>query len=203
MSADDAVNKSKRRFLVASTTVVGAVGAGFVAVPFIKSWNPSAKALAAGAPVLVDISKLEEGQMIKAEWRGKPVYVLNRTDENLKVLESETNMLADLNSDMSRQPEYCKNPARAYSDRAKISVMEGVCTHLGCAPKYLPDLNNPFSGSLGSDWKGGFFCPCHGSIYDLAGRVYSGMPAPLNLPIPPYMFKSDTQILVGQDGSNA
>ena len=203
MSADDAVNESKRRFLVASTSVVGAIGAGFVAVPFIKSWNPSAKALAAGAPVLVDISKLEEGQMIKAEWRGKPVYVLKRTDANLKVLETETDMLADVNSDMSSQPDYCKNPMRAYADNPKISVMEGVCTHLGCAPKYLPDLNNPFAGSLGSDWKGGFFCPCHGSIYDLAGRVYSAMPAPLNLPVPPYSFKSDTEILVGQDGSNA
>ncbi len=199
----DAVNNSKRRFLVASTTVVGAVGAGFVAVPFIKSWNPSAKALAAGAPVVADISKLEEGQMITVEWRGKPVYVLRRTDDNMKVLESDVDMLADINSDMSKQPDYCKNSGRSYDKHPKVSVMEGVCTHLGCAPKYLPDLNNPFSGSLGSDWKGGFFCPCHGSIYDLAGRVYKAMPAPTNLPVPPYYFKSDTVILIGQDGSNA
>jgi len=202
MSAD-AVNNSKRRFLVASTSVVGAIGAGFVAVPFIKSWNPSAKALAAGAPVLADISKLEEGQMITVEWRGKPVYILKRTDDNLKVLETDVDMLADVNSDASKQPAYCKNIARSYDKYTKISVMEGVCTHLGCAPKYLPDLNNPFAGSLGADWKGGFFCPCHGSFYDLAGRVYKSMPAPTNLPIPPYIFKNDTVILIGQDGSNA
>lgn len=199
----DAVNNSKRRFLVASTTVVGAVGAGFVAVPFIKSWNPSAKALAAGAPVLADISKLEEGQMITVEWRGKPVYILRRTDENLKVLETDTDMLADVDSEKSSQPEYCKNKERSYEQHRKVSVMEGVCTHLGCAPKYLPDLNNPFAGSLGKDWKGGFFCPCHGSFYDLAGRVYKSMPAPTNLPIPPYVYKSDSVILIGQDGSNA
>ncbi len=201
MSAD--VDNSKRRLLVAATSVVGAVGAGFVAVPFIKSWKPSAKALAAGAPVLADISKLEEGQMITVEWRGKPVYVLKRTDENLKVLNSDTDMLADVNSDSSKQPEYCKNPARSYDSHTKICVMEGVCTHLGCAPKYVPDLNNPFAGSLGEGWKGGFFCPCHGSIYDLSGRVYQSMPAPTNLPIPPYKYESDTVILIGQDGSNA
>jgi len=199
----DAVNNSKRRFLVASTSVVGAIGAGFVAVPFVKSWKPSARALAAGAPVLADISKLEEGQMITVEWRGKPVYILKRTEDNLKVLESDVDMLADVNSDASKQPEYCKNTARAYDKYKKISVMEGVCTHLGCAPKYLPDLNNPFAGSLGEGWKGGFFCPCHGSFYDLSGRVYKSMPAPTNLPIPPYTFKSDTVVLIGQDGSNA
>ena len=202
MSAD-AVDNSKRRFLVSATTVVGAVGAGFVAVPFVKSWNPSARALAAGAPVLADISKLEEGQMITVEWRGKPVYILKRTDENMKDLASNVDMLADINSDMSKQPEYCKNIGRSYDKYTKVSVMEGVCTHLGCAPKYVPDLNNPFAGSLGSDWKGGFFCPCHGSIYDLSGRVYKSMPAPTNLPIPPHVFKSDTVILIGQDGSNA
>ncbi len=202
MSAD-AVNNSKRRLLVAATSVVGAVGAGFVAVPFIKSWTPSAKALAAGAPVLADISKLEEGQMITVEWRGKPVYILKRTDENMKVLETDTDMLADVNSDSSKQPEYCKNTGRSYDKYTKTTVMEGVCTHLGCAPKYLPDINNPFSGSLGSDWKGGFFCPCHGSFYDLSGRVYKSMPAPTNLPIPPYKYESDTVILIGQDGSNA
>ncbi|MCN4143883.1 MAG: ubiquinol-cytochrome c reductase iron-sulfur subunit [Thiohalomonas sp.] len=202
MSAD-AVSNSKRRFLVAATSVVGAVGAGFVAVPFVKSWNPAAKALAAGAPVLADISKLEEGQMITVEWRGKPVYILKRTDENLKVLESDVDMLADVNSDLSKQPEYCKNIARSYDAHKKISLMEGVCTHLGCAPTYVPDLNNPFAGSLGADWKGGFFCPCHGSIYDLSGRVYKSMPAPTNLPVPHHMFKSDTVILIGQDGSNA
>jgi len=202
MSAD-AVNNSKRRFLVASTSVVGAIGTGFVAVPFVKSWNPSAKALAAGAPVLADISKLEEGQMIVVEWRGKPVYVLKRTDENMKVLETDADMLADVNSDASKQPEYCKNIGRSYDKHSKTVVMEGVCTHLGCAPKYLPDLNNPFAGSLGNDWKGGFFCPCHGSFYDLSGRVYKSMPAPTNLPVPIHKYESDTVIMIGQDGSNA
>jgi len=119
----DAVNNSKRRFLVASTSVVGAIGAGFVAVPFVKSWKPSARALAAGAPVLADISKLEEGQMITVEWRGKPVYILKRTEDNLKVLESDVDMLADVNSDASKQPEYCKNTARAYDKYKKISVI--------------------------------------------------------------------------------
>ena len=154
----DAVDNSKRRVLVSATTVVGAIGAGFVAVPFIKSWNPSAKALAAGAPVLADLSKLEEGQMITVEWRGKPVYVLKRTDDNMKVLETDVDMLADVNSDMSKQPEYCKNTGRSYDKHTKITVMEGVCTHLGCAPKYLPDMNNPFAGALGKDWKGLAVC---------------------------------------------
>jgi ubiquinol-cytochrome c reductase iron-sulfur subunit len=198
----DSVN-NRRRLLIAATSVVGAVGAGFVAVPFIKSWNPSAKALAAGAPVVADISKLEVGQMIVVEWRGKPVFIVKRSDESLKVLESDVDMLADANSDMSRQPEYCKNSARAYDKHSKVSVMEGVCTHLGCAPAFVPDLNNPFAGSLGKSWKGGFFCPCHGSIYDLSGRVYVSMPAPKNLPIPPYTYKSDTMILIGEDGGNA
>lgn len=202
MSADG-VDGNKRRFLVAATSVVGAVGAGFVAVPFIKSWNPSAKAKAAGAAVLADISKLEEGQMITVEWRGKPIFIVNRTDKNLKDLEGHTDYLADANSDVSIQPEYCKNHNRAIEKHAEIGVMEGVCTHLGCAPKHLPDLNNSFAGSLGDDWLGGFFCPCHGSKYDLSGRVYSGMPAPTNLPIPPYSFKSDTLILVGEDGESA
>jgi len=194
----DAVDNSKRRFLVSATTVVGAVGAGFVAVPFVKSWNPSAKALAAGAPVLADISKLEEGQMITVEWRGKPVYILRRTDDNMKVLEADIDMLADVNSDKSKQPEYCKNAGRSYDTHTKVSVMEGVCTHLGCAPKYVPDLNNPFAGSLGGDWKGGFFCPCHGSKFDLAGRVFKDVPAPKNLEIPPYRYLSDSVILVGE-----
>jgi ubiquinol-cytochrome c reductase iron-sulfur subunit len=149
MSTD--VDNSKRRLLVTATSVVGAVGAGFVAVPFIKSWNPSARALAAGAPVTADISKLEDGQMITVEWRGKPVYVLKRTAENMKVLATDTDQLADKNSDSSKQPDYCKNTGRSYEKHANISVMEGVCTHLGCAPKYVPDLNNPFAGSLGDD----------------------------------------------------
>ncbi len=202
MSADG-VNDNKRRFLVAATTVVGAVGAGFVAVPFIKSWNPSAKARAAGASVLADISKLEEGQMLIVEWRGKPIFIIKRTEKNIQDLTNHIDFLSDPYSDISKQPAYCKNNARAYISNEKIGVMEGVCTHLGCAPKYLPDLNNSFISSLGNDWLGGFFCPCHGSKYDLSGRIYSGMPAPTNLPIPPYIYKTDTVILIGEDGGKA
>jgi len=202
MSAEE-VNDSKRRFLVASTTAVGAVGAGFVAVPFIKSWNPSAKAKAAGAAVKVDLSKLEEGQMITVEWRGKPVFIVKRNQKNLDDLEKHTDFLSDSNSENSVQPSYCANSARARKEHSSIAIMEGVCTHLGCAPKHLPDLNNSFAGSLGSDWLGGFFCPCHGSKYDLSGRVYSGMPAPLNLPIPPYKYLSESLVLVGEDGEKA
>ncbi len=199
----DGVNDNKRRFLVASTTVVGAVGAAFVAVPFLKSWNPSARARAAGASVAVDLSKLEEGQMITVEWRGKPIFILKRTDKNLKDLAEHTEFLSDPNSDASRQPEYCKNSNRAIPGHDKIAIMEGVCTHLGCAPKHLPDLNNSFAGSLGEDWLGGFFCPCHGSKYDLSGRVFKSMPAPLNLPIPPYKYTTDTSVLIGEDGGKA
>ncbi|MFK5894318.1 MAG: ubiquinol-cytochrome c reductase iron-sulfur subunit [Pseudomonadota bacterium] len=199
MSADE-VNDNKRRFLVAATSVVGAVGAGFVAVPFIKSWNPSAKAKAAGASVLADISKLEEGQMLTVEWRGMPIFIVKRTAKNIQDLAGQTDFLSDPNSDSSKQPVYCKNNLRAYDSNESVVVVEGVCTHLGCAPKHLPDLNNSFSGSLGSDWLGGFFCPCHGSKYDLSGRVYSGMPAPTNLPVPPYAYTTDTVILIGEDG---
>jgi len=202
MSADE-VNDNKRRFLVAATSVVGAVGAGFVAVPFLKSWNPSAKARAAGASVVADISKLEVGQMITVEWRGKPIFIVKRSEKNIKDLTEQTDFLSDPNSDNSKQPEYCKNNARAHSSNETIGIMEGVCTHLGCAPKHLPDLNNSFAGSLGSDWLGGFFCPCHGSKYDLSGRIYSGMPAPTNLPVPPYKYTTDTVVLIGEDGEKA
>jgi len=201
MSAEE-VNENKRRFLVAATSVVGAVGAGVVAVPFIKSWMPSAKARAAGAAVIADISKLEDGQMITVEWRGKPIFIVKRNQKNLDDLVQHTDFLADAESNDSAQPEYCKNHARARDKNKSVAVMEGVCTHLGCAPKHLPDLNNNFADSLGESWLGGFFCPCHGSKYDLSGRVYSGMPAPLNLPIPPYSYKSDTLVLVGEDGEN-
>ncbi|MFK5986629.1 MAG: ubiquinol-cytochrome c reductase iron-sulfur subunit [Pseudomonadota bacterium] len=202
MSAEE-VNDNKRRFLVAATSVVGAVGAGFVAVPFIKSWNPSAKAKAAGASVLADISKLEDGQMVTIEWRGMPIFIVKRTAKNIKDLAEHTDFLSDPDSNDSKQPGYCKNNNRAYDSNETVAVMEGVCTHLGCAPKHLPDLNNSFSVSLGNDWLGGFFCPCHGSKYDLSGRVYNGMPAPTNLPVPPYMYKTDTVILIGEDGEKA
>jgi len=193
--SNDGVDKGRRRFLTAATTVVGAVGVGYVAAPFVLSWNPSARAQAAGAPVEADVSKLELGQMLTVEWRGKPVWIVRRTEQNLADLASLDGMLSDPASDMQQQPEYAKNPARSINP--EYSVLVGICTHLGCSPTYRPDIGAADLG--GSDWKGGFFCPCHGSKFDLAGRVYSGVPAPSNLEVPPYTYLSDSRILVGVD----
>ncbi|MCW8906665.1 MAG: ubiquinol-cytochrome c reductase iron-sulfur subunit [Sedimenticola sp.] len=192
------VDKKKRRFLTAATSVVGAVGAGFVAVPFLKSWNPSEKAKAAGAPVEADIGKLEPGQMMRVKWRGKPVWIVHRTEKNLQDMEGLVDTLADPESEQPQQPEYCKNPHRSRKPQYLVAV--GICTHLGCSPTYRPEVAPQ---DLGADWVGGFFCPCHGSRFDLAGRVYSGVPAPTNLVIPPYYFLTDTTILVGEDGGAA
>jgi len=192
------VDKKKRRFLTAATSVVGAVGAGFVAVPFLKSWNPSEKAKAAGAPVEADIGKLEPGQMMRVKWRGKPVWIVRRTEKNLADLETLADRLADPDSNMPQQPDYCQNSHRSRKPEYLVAV--GICTHLGCSPTYRPEVAPE---DLGPDWVGGFFCPCHGSRFDLAGRVYSGVPAPKNLVIPPYYFLTDTTILVGEDGGAA
>lgn len=198
--SEGGTDNSRRRFLTAATTVVGAVGAGFVAVPFIKSWNPSARTKAAGAAIEIDISKLDVGQMLTVEWRGKPIYIVKRSDKNLEQLSSMDDRLRDPGSNESVQPDYAKNVYRARSDQKAILVLEGVCTHLGCAPKHRPDVA---PADLGSDWVGGFFCPCHGSRFDLAGRVFQGVPAPLNLRVPPYTYLSKTTLLVGDDGGNA
>lgn len=187
------VNQSRRRVLVAATTAVGAVGAGFVAVPFISAMNPSAKAKAAGAPVEADISKLEPGALLRVKWRGKPIWIVKRTPEMLAALPTLDPRLTDPNSTVPQQPEYCKNPTR--SIKPEIWVAIGICTHLGCSPTFRPEFA---PDDLGADWKGGFFCPCHGSRFDLAGRVFKGVPAPTNLVIPDYMFLNDTTILVGQ-----
>ena len=194
----DGVDTGRRRFLTAATTVVGGVGAAFVAVPFVASMTPSARAWAAGAPVEVDISKIESGQQLTIEWRGKPVWIVKRTKEMLDNLPTLDAVLLDPLSDMGQQPEYAKNGSRAIKD--EILVLLGVCTHLGCSPKYRPELA---PADLGSDWKGGFFCPCHGSKFDLAGRVYSGVPAPKNLEVPPHTYLSDSRIIVGVDGETA
>ena len=194
--SEDAVDKSKRRFLVGLTTAASAVGAVGIAVPFVKSMQPSARAEAAGAPVEVDISKLQPGELIIVEWRKKPVWIVNRTDKNMADLASIEGKLSDIPSELSKQPEYAKNVHRSRANKKNILVMEGICTHLGCSPKYRPELA---PADLGSDWIGGFFCPCHGSKFDLSGRVYAGAPAPLNLPIPPYKYLNDTTILVGDD----
>lgn len=193
-------DKSKRRFLVAATSVVGAIGVGFVAVPFVKSLQPSAKTRAAGAPVEVDISKLEYGQRVIVEWRGKPIWIVRRSEKNLADLKTITD-LQDANSDeIAQQPEYAKNEYR--SIKAEYAVLIGICTHLGCSPSFLAE-EDPQAKSLRPDWKGGFFCPCHGSFFDLAGRVYKGVPAPTNLVVPPYTFLSDTRIMVGVDHKGA
>ncbi|AZG74626.1 ubiquinol-cytochrome c reductase iron-sulfur subunit [Shewanella livingstonensis] len=187
------VDTGRRRFLTAATAVVGGAGAVAVAVPFIKSWNPSAKAKAAGAPVEVNISKVEPGQLIRVEWRGKPVWVVRRTEtvlNNLKTLDSQ---LRDPASEEMQQPEYATNPARSIKPEFFIAV--GICTHLGCSPTYLPD-------SFGEQVEGvtsGFFCPCHGSKFDMAGRVFQGVPAPLNLVIPPHKYIDDANVIIGVD----
>lgn len=182
MSQAEGVNVQRRRVLIASTAAIGAAGVAAVATPFVRSWYPSAKAEAAGAAVTQDISAIEDGQMIVVKYRGKPIYVVKRTEDMVAGLESVTPLLSDPESAASVQPEYCKNTNRSIDP--SILVVEGVCTHLGCAPNYRPDVGAVDLG--GNDWYGGVFCPCHGSKYDLAGRVYSGVPAPLNLPVPEY-----------------
>ena len=193
MSGDTA-NPGRRRFLTLATTAVGAVGTGFTLVPFISSMQPSAKARAAGAPVRADISKLQPGQMIRVKWRGKPVWIVNRTDTMLETVSALDSVVSDPQSEASEQPDYARNEYR--SIKPDILVLVGICTHLGCSPTFRPDVS---PADLGADWKGGFFCPCHGSKFDLAGRVYAGVPAPTNLPVPPHYFISDAEILIGQD----
>lgn len=197
--SSDGVNTGRRRFLTAATSAVGVAGAVGIAVPFVGSWNPSEKAKAAGAPVKADISKLEPGQMIVVEWRGKPVYVLRRTPEMLANLDKLAGDLKDPDSAISEQPAYIEGAARAL--RPEVFVAEGLCTHLGCAPKFRPEVGAADLG--GDDWLGGFFCPCHGSKFDLAGRVYSGVPASTNLVIPPYSYESDTVVVIGVDAEAA
>ncbi len=190
----DAANPGRRRFLTLATTAVGAVGTGFMLVPFISSMQPSAKARAAGAPVRADISRLEEGQMIRVKWRGKPVWIVNRTAAMLESVSGLNGEIRDPASMESIQPDYARNEYR--SIKPEILVLVGICTHLGCSPTYRPDVS---PADLGEDWQGGFFCPCHGSKFDLAGRVYAGVPAPTNLPVPPHRFLSDDEILIGDD----
>ena len=197
--ANEEVNVGRRRFLTATTAVVGAVGAGFAAVPFIKSWSPSARARFAGAPVTQDISALVEGQQMVINWRGQPIYIAKRSKAMLEVMKSLDPTLADPNStNVDQQPKYAQNPTR--SIKPEISVLVGVCTHLGCAPEFLPEVKpEPFD----PNWKGGYFCPCHKSRYDLAGRVLKAQPAPANLPVPPYHFENDNTLFIGVDPKGA
>lgn len=193
--SNEGVDRSRRRFITAAATAVGGVGVAFAAVPFVASWRPSARAEAIGAPVEVDISKLEPGQSMTVKWRGKPVWVVRRSEETLATLPGLDGALRDpASAEPTQQPEYAANPHR--SIKPEILVLVGLCTHLGCSPTYRPEVA---PADLGPDWKGGFFCPCHGSRFDMAGRVYQGVPAPLNLEVPPHSYLSDTRLIVGVD----
>lgn len=190
----DGVNQGRRRFLYIATGAVGAVGAVGVATPFVKSWFPSEKAKAVGAPVRVDIGSLKLGEMRIAEWRGKPIFIVRRTTEMVETLKNQEfkSQLADPESDVEQQPEFAKNDTRSLSD--EILVIEGVCTHLGCSPQFVPEVEPQ---AYDADWQGGFFCPCHGSRFDLSGRVYAGVPAPSNMVVPPHKFEG-TLLTIGE-----
>jgi ubiquinol-cytochrome c reductase iron-sulfur subunit len=197
--ANQGVNSGRRRFLTATTAVVGGAGAIAAAVPFIASWQPSARAKVAGAPVTLDISRLEPGQRVIEQWRGQPVWVIRRTPAQLAVLEGLNPGLRDPASDNTdQQPDYARNLHR--SIRPEIAVLVGTCTHLGCSPLFRPELQpQPFD----PNWKGGFYCPCHNSRFDIAGRVYAGVPAPTNLLVPPHRFIDDNRIMIGVDPEGA
>jgi ubiquinol-cytochrome c reductase iron-sulfur subunit len=190
----ETVDLKRRQILAGATGVVGAVGAAFVAVPFVGSWQPSEKAKAAGAPVDVDIAALQPGQMVTVNWRGKPVWVVRRTPDMLQRLAELDSVVRDPMSDTSAQPDYAKNATRAI--KSEFLVVVGICTHLGCSPLYRPAVNSP---DMAANWRGGFFCPCHGSSFDLAGRVFRGVPAPTNLEIPPHTYLTESRIRVGED----
>ena len=192
----EGVDVGRRRFLTLSTTVVGAVGAGFAAVPFVMSLRPSERAKALGAPVQIDISKLEPGQMVIAVWRRQPVWVVRRTPEMLATLEQVAGQLSDPESKVQQQPEYIQKTGAARALKPEYMVLKGICTHLGCSPKFRPESPAP---EIAADWQGGFFCPCHGSKFDLSGRVYAGVPAPTNLQVPPHRYADDTTLVIGED----
>jgi len=190
--SEEAIDEQKRKFLLKATGVLGGVGAACALTPFISSWLPSAKAQAAGAPVEVDLSKLEPGQQATIEWRGRPVWIIRRTKEMLSQLAGHDDQLRDPQSLVEQQPDYAKNKYRSINP--EYLVLIGICTHLGCSPKYTPQVN-----ILGPQWPGGFYCPCHGSTFDLSGRVFKGVPAPINLEVPPYRFVNEHVIIIGED----
>ena len=193
--SNEGVNQGRRRFLTGATCVVGGAGVAGAAVPFVGSWFPSARAKAAGAPVKIDIGKIEPGAMMVEEWRGQPVYIVRRPAQALESLKKLSDIVKDPESEDSDQPEYVDPVTRAV--KAEFLIMLGLCTHLGCAPKYRPEVGAADLG--GEAWLGGFFCPCHGSKFDLAGRVYKDVPAPTNLKIPPHSYESDTVVVIGID----
>ena len=197
---EESVNTGRRNFLIGATTAVGSAGVVGLAVPFVGSWNPSAKALAAGAPVKVDISKLSVGEILGPipAWRDKPIFVVKRSDAMLEQLNSMNDRLADPESQREQQPGYAQNGTR--SIKPDVLVLVGLCTHLSCSPKYRPAIQPEV---FDEEWIGGFFCPCHGSKFDLAGRVYTGVPAPSNLEVPPHFYESDSVIVIGEDEGTA
>ena len=196
--SENGVNSQRRNFLLGATTAVGAVGVAGVAVPFLGSWNPSAKARAAGAPIKVDVSKLGPGEMLGPipAWRDKPIFVVRRSDEQLAKMKEGEGRLADPASQEEQQPGYAQNDTR--SIRPDILVVLGICTHLSCSPKFFPKVEPQ---SFDPEWLGGFYCPCHGSKFDLAGRVYAGVPAPTNLEVPPHFYESDSVVVIGEEGA--
>ena len=196
--ADQDLDEGKRRFLLTATTVASTLAASAAAVPLVASMLPSERAKAAGAPVEVDISDLQPGQKKIVEWRGKPVWVVRRTPEMLKTLEADEDRVADPESKRSQQPAYAKNDYR--SVKPEYLIVVGICTHLGCSPV---DRLDPQPEPFATDWHGGFYCPCHGSLFDLAGRVYKNKPAPDNLTVPPHKYLSDTKLLIGEDSKGA
>ncbi len=198
MSCDDKVDCGRRRLLVA-TSVAGGVGGIAAAVPFVATFAPSERAKSAGAPVEVDIGKLAPGEMMTVEWRGKPVWIIHRTPEMLGGLEKVADKLSDPSSTQPMQPEYAKNPHRSIKPEFLVAI--GICTHLGCSP--TQKFQAGVASGISADWPGGFLCPCHGSFFDLAGRVYKSMPAPTNLEIPPHYYLSDAKILIGEDKKGA
>lgn len=197
MSDDKQVNKSRRNLVIACGAAGGVAGVA-AAVPFAASWLPSERAKAGGAPVVADISALEPGQTMTVEWRSKPVWIMRRTKEMLDGLARVEAKVSDPQSDVPMQPEYAKNAYR--SIKPEVLVLVGICTHLGCSPQAKSAEDR---AEMGADWTGGFLCPCHGSKFDLAGRVYKGAPAPVNLEVPKYTYLSDTRILIGDDTKGA
>ena len=198
----DQVDHSRRRLLTAATVGTGAIGVAFAAIPFLASWQPSARAKALGAPVEVDASKLEAGQMLKVVWRGQPVFVVRRVKTILSQLGDHDALLADPNSDDSTQPDYIKSSGPARARNPEYWVGLAVCTHLGCSPLGAFEANNSYQVAgtdLGANWPGGFYCPCHSSKYDISGRVFKSMPAPKNLTVPPYAFATVARLVIGVD----
>src|SRR5690349_12810667 len=195
----DDVDEKRRRVLLIATTAAGAALGGATAVPFLASWLPSARALAAGAPVTVDVSRIEAGQQITVEWRGKPVWVLRRTQEMLDLLPKHDALLSDPESKEDQQPAYIKGPTR--SIKPDIFVAVGVCTHLGCSPTLKKEIGA--ASDMGAEWPGGYYCPCHNSRFDLSARVFKGSPAPKNLIVPPHRYASDAVVVIGEDTKGA